>query len=374
MKAFLSTLLDVSLAFLVVAYALSVALVYNTSPAGDVRTGADMACYYFTSSAFRQGYDIYNFSEVRSAQSSIGYDRIFIASPYPPFVALLFTPFTLLDFTVAFKAWLVMNQVFILLCLSVYFLASGKKGLSDYRINLLIFFLFIASLYYSLNVGQVTILMLLLFTVFYYAMKKDVPWLAGVSLGLSTMIKLVSLIVYPYLLFRRKYRVLAYALAADAVILAFSVAVAGWGTMEKFLWQVLVPLFFSTTSIESLILSIDPMAFTVVKVILALAFLILLYLYCKRTVKSAGSRFDLDYAFLIASILMLTPHMVYYNYVYLILPFWILYDQRDALLKGNVRYAALALLLLIVSPTTHVSLVAIVLFWLTLLYLIFKLK
>jgi len=121
-------------------------------------------------------------------------------------------------------------------------------------------------------------------------------------------------------------------------------------------------------------LHLDSGAFLAFKVMATFVFFAILYLACRKASgRHEGVGFGLEYSFLMASILVLTPRMQYYNYIYLIPVFWILYDRRHEILQGRwAMCAALLLFLLIISPTAYVSLYAVVCLWLLLLYLLFR--
>ena len=360
---------DVVIIFLALAYAMSIPLALKSGPLIDFPT------YYFCSLAQEKGVDIYDQQAVARLASSTGYEGYIANYGYPPTLLVLIHPLTSFDVTTAYKLWVLFNQIILLLTIALYYLSSGKKGFIEFRPNLLISSLFIIYLYVSSSSGQVVMLMLLLMTLTYFLMKQKRSALAGVSLGFSSMVKPLTLVFLPYLLFKGELRTLSTALATMAAISILLSVYAGWDVLSYPL-NVAAKRFESTTSFETHLVKADPELFGLYKAGVILLFLAVLYLSCRGVSgRYQKARFDMEYAFLLVSVLILTPEAAYYNYIYLLPVCWILYDRRADLLSVPwTRYSMTLLFLLVLTPLVYVTILSTVALWLLLLYLMFKLR
>ena len=366
-------LLNVAIIFLALMYVLSAGVMLK----GQLSASryVDFSMYYFSAIALGRGVDLHNISALENVAGSMGYDIKLYDTPYinSPFHLVLFSPLTFFSLPTAFILWVLFSHVLLAGAVWLYYLASGRKGVGEFRAELLILLLFTVSLSYLMYCGQVTSVLLFLLLLFYYAVKKDSRVLAGVSLGVSTMIKPIALIFYPYLLFKKEFRVLFAALATMAALVVFTGMTAGWGVTAVFFYRTLVPSSF-TSNILEYVLQISPGLIWLVRTVIMSVFILILYVLCGRAGGTeAKSRFELEYALILASTLVLLPRNAYYNYPLLIPVFWILYDRRrDFIVGRRTGYLTSFLLLLTVQPVIELSFYAVVCLWLLLLYLMFK--
>lgn len=145
---------------------------------------------------------------------------------HPPFEALVFLPLTLLPYDQAFWAWDLMNVVMLFgVAWSLRRSVSTLRFISTWEFvaGSLAFFPIFACLFQ----GQDSILLLLLCTLAFHALKREAGFLAGCWLALATFkFQLAIPIVLLFIIWKRKR--VATGFAAMAVLLTFvSVLVVG---------------------------------------------------------------------------------------------------------------------------------------------------
>ena len=139
---------------------------------------------------------------------------------YSPFFAVLAAPLGLFPFSSAQIIWLAG------MCICLFFIMrwSKKMILGDkspppylYLLTLLFTSKFIVR---EIWLGQTDFLMLFFIFLFIFSKDRGKEWKAGLFLSLSAMIKPISLIFVPYLLYKKKFRLIGY-LAIGGVVFLF---------------------------------------------------------------------------------------------------------------------------------------------------------
>jgi hypothetical protein len=164
---------------------------------------------------------------------------------YPPWVGLLYAPFTVLSPYRALVAVNVLSWIMTILALVLLarVLPAGGWVAAAATFALLIhtppFLIGIAA-------GQASIPVLLLAALFGQAMWRGKDVQAGIWLAIMTGIKLFPVLFVPYLLVTRRWRVLIAFVGAGVVILGLSVGVAGIDAHVRFLKLMLAYMRTST--------------------------------------------------------------------------------------------------------------------------------
>jgi alpha-1,2-mannosyltransferase len=176
--------------------------------------GSDFQVYHQGALAVLHGRSPYDFG--------LPHGLMFI---YPPFAAIVFTPLGLLADRAAFTVWTLISA----LALEVtVWLVLSRIGPADRRRRAMFTVLATVAalpLYPVLSelaLGQVNILLMLLVLVDLLVLPRR--W-RGIGIGLAAGVKLTPLIFVPYLLFTRRFREAAVAVATFAVTIGLGFAI-----------------------------------------------------------------------------------------------------------------------------------------------------
>lgn len=131
----------------------------------------------------------------------LGSISLFSPFIYPPIVLIFFVPFTFLSPHSAGTIWVGINILSLLY--SIYLLSRIFEIHPFSRLGLLLFSLVFISfpVKYSLGMGQINMIILLLLTLVLYFLEKRKESLAGIFLGITIILKFFPIIFPAYLLF-----------------------------------------------------------------------------------------------------------------------------------------------------------------------------
>lgn len=157
---------------------------------------------------------------------------------YPPIFAILMLPLAFVSFFKAKLIWLVINQV--LLALGTIFLLKCTKNLGrTAKIAIVALTLMMTPIIFNQQMGNVNVALFFLIVLTLFLIIKDRQWLAGVPLGLAVSIKIIPAVLVIYLLFKKRYKAAASALAVSGLLMAIGISVCGWNTTVAFFKEVL---------------------------------------------------------------------------------------------------------------------------------------
>jgi hypothetical protein len=153
---------------------------------------------------------------------------------YPPFFALAFAPLARLDLTSAFRLWSLINVL--LLGVSVRLLTHLYAPILPYAFwsGLLIAATFVPIMR-ALTLGQSTMVALLAYAGFAWALTRRRDAIAGLSLALALVKPQFLLLPVLWLLFRRRWTALGGFAAGGAALLLVSCALVGAQGLRSFL-------------------------------------------------------------------------------------------------------------------------------------------
>ena len=157
------------------------------------------------------------------AARHIGVDQVRLYI-YPPILADLLLPLSFVSASVAGKLWLLINFAALLaiavLMMRVLNLRPGSLGALALVVGLCAMY----STIFCLEWGQVTILLLLLWTLSISCYQRGRPAASALALGLATVVKLTPLlVVLPFLIWKDWKWLRAYALSIAALVLVICV-------------------------------------------------------------------------------------------------------------------------------------------------------
>jgi hypothetical protein len=286
------------------------------------------------------------------------------ALPYnhPPFEVLLFVPFTWLPYFGAYVLWDLLNVLILaalpfLLRPHLPLLQRPPAGLWLF-VSLAFFPVFIALLQ-----GQDIILLLLLFTLTFGALKRKADFAAGCWLGLGLFRFHLVLPLLLILLLHRKRKALAgFALVAFALGL-ISIAVVGWKqaiTYPAYVWNVEKVLEHGATMVSAMpnlrglvqalgIAQVSPVVANTLVGILSTALLLLAAL--KWNFAATGKQFDLGFSMAVVVTVLVSYHVLPHDLCLLFLPVLLLANHSPELPRGWPRLTVLGpILVLFLSP------------------------
>jgi hypothetical protein len=158
---------------------------------------------------------------------------------YPPFVAVMMKPFTLLSFASAYRIWSLFS---LLMMIAAAWLALDVGGVKIYPSLTLILGVGIFSFYPLLDnlfYGQMGGVILFLFAATVWLLARGRDWLSALCLAVATLVKLTPMLAVPVLVFHRRWRWLAAYAVWLIALTAVSVQQAGWAAHGEFLHRVL---------------------------------------------------------------------------------------------------------------------------------------
>jgi 4-amino-4-deoxy-L-arabinose transferase-like glycosyltransferase len=204
--------------------------------------GIDFKAYYIAADMLRWGEDFYDVRQQAEQVQARGLPLNESYYIYPPLLAIVFVPLTALPMQQAAQVWFFLNMALYGLCLVVISRALKLSRHSEILPLLWILaFLFPPALF-TLYKGQVNIVILLLLVVTYWLCARDRQVLAGLTLGVATMIKIVPVLLLPYAFWRRKYTLGLTALGTILIVGILGLVIVGAGPHRTFLASVLPSL------------------------------------------------------------------------------------------------------------------------------------
>ena len=203
------------------------------------RGDPDFTAFYAAATLVRSGHavDIYNPSEQFSAQTRFTDDSELRRGPlryiHPPFEALLFVPFTFFPYRAAFILWDLANVgmlVAIAVSLRTTLLPGSGIHIWDLLLGLLAFFPIFANFFQ----GQDAILLLLVVTLAFRAMKLRADFSAGcwMALGLFRFQLVIPLVLVLALWGRR--RIALGFISVTALLVLVSAVMVGWENLMRY--------------------------------------------------------------------------------------------------------------------------------------------
>lgn len=332
--------------------------------------GGDFDQDYVAAYALRHGMPIYgsHLSELAKTIGKAG--AIGVENMHPPLLSVLFLPLSFLSYQNAFILWSVFQ-------LGLFFglIWAVVQGLQMPRT----FFLYTVGLglcwypfQYAIGTGNSSLLVSALVIACWYSLVRKRAKLAGVFLGLSTMLKLFPGLLLIYLLLTKQFRTLAVAIATILTVGVGLLGIVGtsdfyryfseimaqdvarWSTfiLNQSIAGVVLPFFITSQNMQALI--DDPaLGHTVV---LALNLILLIWLcYLSLRVKAADADDSTRlFCLYISSMLLMSPITWAHNFPVLILPLLFLSRQYPGM-GMKYRFVLLLAAVCLSVPDVEVS-------------------
>jgi Glycosyltransferase family 87 len=255
----------------------------------------------------------------------------------------------------AYIAWLFVCFVFVGITAAI-----AARILGDWFVVVLVFCNF-NPLYEALTQRTIELFeLVLLFAAYaFYRRRRDAA--CGVAIGVAAMAKFLPLIYVPWLVLKRRWHAFAAALAVIVAIAVVTQPVLGWqhngtlsevvqgGFVDSELNQSLSGVVMRLVAWSGSQVSIAMLSRVAIAVCLA-AFSALM-LRMRRREDTA----DIEYGLLAAAMVLLPPHNENYYFVFLLLPYVLLYSRYRT--RWSWRAALLALSFVLVAVPFPLSIV-----------------
>lgn len=203
----------------------------------------DFRAYYSAALAIRERLNPYDVGVLKSLSPP---DVDVPPYIYPPVLAILLVPSTLLDFSAAKILWLLLNQLLLLLAITLIFRASNREWLwvelgvvGGLTLNL-------DPLRQNYELGQVNVVTLFLLAAAFYLFRRNKEGWAGAILGFATALKVSPALFILYFLWKKRWRLVASALAWLFVLAGFSLLVIGRESSLTYIRDTLPPILSGT--------------------------------------------------------------------------------------------------------------------------------
>ncbi|WP_419902198.1 glycosyltransferase family 87 protein [Kiloniella sp.] len=325
-----------------IAFALSILagdglLTYFQKP-----VGADFLAFYTGGAFFNQGIlnQAYVLNDGMYFPHQFEYQKGIIGEGYndqntyvnPPFTALLYAPFALLDYLPAYILWEIFNLS--LLVLSVLIIRRELSFLKAFSLPKIIFccFLFYPTLGWLFN-GQATPIILLIYSLCFASLRNRKDFQAGFYLGLLAFKPQLAVGLALVLLWKLRWQsllggVLSVSLAVGlGFLLVPEAMITYWDISPNFIDLLRLPNY-PTWGIHSffglavlLFDGLNPAITMVVTITLsAITLIFLLNLWRKNNWLEDKRLWDLSMAVTLCWGLLLSPHLFYYDLMLLLLP------------------------------------------------------
>lgn len=199
----------------------------------------DFSNYYFAANFLTNGtFDssIYFPHQFNLDIAQLGYDHIYTSyAPHNPFLALFFTPLTLFSLGAAKFIFNLLGLGLFLFSLNNLTKTYGTKPL--YLV--LIPILFFVPLRNNFLFGQMYLLLFFLLVEGFLAYKKERYVRMALFWGMAVLLKVIPIILFGMLLFKKKYRAILYFGSVCIVLFLLSVWVCGISVWEFYFRSVL---------------------------------------------------------------------------------------------------------------------------------------
>jgi len=200
--------------------------------------GSDFAKFYYSTRYLLEGKDIYqevplDLFGLEAENSDRPRDSLH-PNLNPPFVSLLLAPASFFSYTSAYVGWAVLSLVLGLLAIhqiqkTLFPNLSSPRKIAGFVLLLAYFPTWISIIY-----GQFSLLLLFLLASAWSELRKSRHSGAGIFLGLAVSIKLFAALYLLFLLIRRQWRSLAWALGTLSACILGALAVLGPKAYERY--------------------------------------------------------------------------------------------------------------------------------------------
>jgi len=311
-------------------------------------------------------------------------------SNYPPFVAILFYPFTFTSIAIASKIWVVLSVFFLFLSLYLCFKLFNIQFLSSTALILLSLAFTYFPVKFTLGLGQLNLLVLLFVVLTFYFYIKDRDCYSGICLGISIMLKLFPVLLLIYFLLKKRYKILLYTAIAFITIAGIGCLLIGpekntnyWLHLSSILGS--TPVDYYNQSLSGFLArQVNNISLRgSLRIMISTFFILVSFLIIFKKRKKYFLSKTLEFGLLITLNVFINGYSWQHHFVWLILPFLIVffYIKNKKLNVNNYLFLGISYLLTgtnLKNPTMYPPIIqshiffGAILLWLMTAYLLLK--
>ena len=164
--------------------------------------------------AIKQGGDLESYlrASTRIIEDKPIYIEEVVAYIYPPLLAFLLIPLSILNITAAKIFWFAGNIIFIYISLKLLLKTINNEDINTFNIGFLSILFTLQFFMNNSNLGQVNVVILLLctLTLYFFINEKDLH--AGLFLSMAIVIKITPVFLLFYFIIKREFRLSVYTI------------------------------------------------------------------------------------------------------------------------------------------------------------------
>lgn len=328
---------------------------------GITGKGRDFNVFYFAGYRLRTGNEFYSVKDVNEflpGEYNLGPIRFI----YPPLLAFVFVPFSMLPLPIAF-AWYT-YMVLILFGASIFLVTHFLTNKLGASLSIGVMFLLSPIIWMHLAHGQSDILVLFCLALAFYFLTRFSPKSAGFFIGIAALLKFTPLIFVPYLFLKNKK-----AFFASVITIVFGSLLLGIDRLINFIknlstftwWWVsssifnngLMGIFYNRLTRSVLSFSFSRLVYSIIILISVAFFFLLFYRRIKLNRTSSNEFFVLAEFALLASLMVLLPSIsLIYNGVHLLflLLIWWYFREYKTFSTGKQFFLDILVFLIFGEP------------------------
>lgn len=198
--------------------------------------GLDFAQYYVASRLILDGESLIIYDKGDAYQNKakeygvqsvkVGPIKNFVmTNTYPPFVSFFMIPFSVFSYDHSRYLFFFVSILCNICAIPLLFSNRSKDRRKELiLIGLLITFIFYP-IYYSLNMGQINSILFLFCALALFFIRRQRLWLAGLFIALASLIKIFPLVLIPFFILKRQYKIIGTTIVSMVLLVGLSMVV-----------------------------------------------------------------------------------------------------------------------------------------------------
>jgi len=280
----------------------------------------------------------------------------FTTQVYPPFDMVFFIPFSLMPIVLSEKLW---TAISILSILTTVFLLSKILNISFFsNQNLILLTLTMISFptKFTLGMGQVNSVILLFITYFIYLYLNKKYLISAATLSIPILIKFFPLLIIPYLLVRKKIKLLIYIFIFILLFTIISLYFYPIPVMINYFQTTLPDLinswkgeYYNQSLMGFLFRSVDDQSIrSIIKIVISISLIIFTFtvLFFRREKKD---KILLEIGSVLTLSLLINNFSWQHHFIWLVLPFYFTYFYLHNHKKNIIHFIILVISYLLIS-------------------------
>ncbi len=317
----------------------------------------------------------------------------FTPQVYPPFDILFYVPIGFLPFYIASKLWIILSIAAVFI--TIFLLTSIYKisFFSTYNIFLMGLVCLSFPLKFTLGMGQLNniILVLIAFSFYYFNLKKYVY--SGIILAFPILLKFFPLLLIPYLVYIKKWKIVLIFILTTIFLMLLTCFILTFPVVINYYQNILPELLSSwkgdyyNQSLSGVLIRIfpDKVISNYLRIIISaiLLFFTAIAIVIKR--KKNQKRLNLEFAAILTVSVIINNFSWQHHFVFLLVPYFIVLFTLLKIKVSSIFYAFLFLSYICIAVNSrdpsslhfllqnHVFFGALIL-WMLIIYILVKIK